>query len=114
MAGVDILFDDQNEMLGISLVDDMGQPVGSLPPGVGVSWAIKTDPNPAPSVTLTPSADTMNCKIQATGILAKGVVISAMAILPPATVATEADETFDIDPSAAVGFRITVSTPVHN
>jgi hypothetical protein len=109
-----ILMDDQNENLSLALVDDAGNPVGALPPGVTVTWAIKSDPNSSPSVMLTPSADTLSCNMKATGMLATGVVISAIATLPPATTPEEADLTVNVVVSAATGFSIVPGTPSHN
>lgn len=111
---VAILMDDQNETLTLALTDDVGNPVGALPAGVTAAWAIKTDPNPSPSITLTPSADTQSCAMKATGMLATGVVVSATATLPPATTPTEADMTLNVVTSAATGFSIEAGTPVHN
>jgi hypothetical protein len=109
-----ILMDDQNENLSLALVDDAGNPVGALPPGVTVTWAIKSDPNSSPSVMLTPSADTLSCNMKATGMLATGVVISAIATLPPATTPEEADLTVNVVTSPATGFSIVPGTPEHN
>ena len=109
-----ILMDDENENLSLALVDDAGNPVGSLPAGVTVAWAIKSDPNPSPSVVLTPSADTLSCNMKATGMLAAGVVISATATLPPATTPEEADLTVNVVTSPATGFSIVPGTPTHN
>jgi hypothetical protein len=109
-----ILMDDQNENLSLALIDDAGNPVGALPPGVTVAWAIKSDPNSSPSVMLTPSADTLSCNMKATGMLATGVVISAIATLPPSTTPEEADLTVNVVTSPATGFSIVPGTPSHN
>lgn len=114
MATAAILMDDQHETLTLALTDDVGNPVGSLPSGVTVAWTIKSDPNPTPSVALTPSADTLSCAMQATGMLATGVIISATATLPPSSTATEADLTVNVVGSAATGFSIEPGTPAHN
>jgi hypothetical protein len=109
-----ILMDDQHETLSLALTDDVGNPVSSLPSGVTVAWAVKTDPNPTPSVKLTPSADTQSCAMEATGLLATGVVISATTTLPPATTSVEADLVVDVVVSAATGLAIVPGTPSHN
>jgi hypothetical protein len=116
-----ILMDDQNENLTLALVDDAGNPVGALPPGVTVAWAVKANGvdasnNPLASapVALTPSADTLSCNMKAAGMLATGTVISAVATLPPATTPEEADLTVNVVVSAATGFSIVPGTPAHN
>lgn len=116
-----ILMDDQHETLSLALIDDAGNPVGALPSGVSVAWAVKengvdasNNPLPSPPVTLAPSADTLSCAMQATGELATGAVISAAATLPPSTTPEEADLTVNVVVSAATGFSIEPGTPTHN
>jgi hypothetical protein len=52
--------------------------------------------------------------MKATGMLATGVVISAIATLPPATTPEEADLTVNVVTSPATGFSIVPGTPEHN
>ena len=113
--------DDQHETLSLALVDDAGNPVGSLPTGILVSWAVKSNGMDAagaalasPPVTLTPSTDTLSCAMQATGELATGTVISASAILTPNSTPEEADLTVNVVTSPATGFSIEPGTPAHN
>ena len=104
--GFNTVNDLGQETLTIQEVDPAGQPMGPLQPSTRVVWAIASDPNSTPSVTLTPQPDGQTCIMHQTGQLASEIVISATAQLPGAPGPEVEQALFRITAGAGKTFHI--------